>query len=170
MSIRKALMILAVSFSLFSAGAVPVAFQIIQNENSKSDVRAACNQIEDGLFDFFFDKGIVVSNSPIIVTDDVSEQEVMFNQSMMESEQGGVKYFVELICDYDVSESTNPEAALLENIRVVTWKVIDLKSDKVLGSGKCIPPSVSLYNRKAEKGVRDFSFGIANEIYKIIRR
>lgn len=169
MSIRKVLMIFAVSCCLASANAISVAFQILQHEDSKSDVRTACYQMETGLFDFFFDKGIIVSNSPVVVTNDESEQEVMFNQSMMEASQGGVKYFVELVCEYDVSESSNPEAALLENIKQLTWKVIDLKTDKVLGSGKKVPPAARNY-KKAEKGVADFSYGIAVEIYKIIRR
>lgn len=169
MSIRRALMIFAVSCCLASVNAVPVAFQIAQQEESGSDVRTACYQMETSLFDFFFDKGIVISNSPVVVTRDESEREVMFNQSMMEASQGGVKYFVEIVCEYDVSGSTNPEAALLENIRQVTWKVIDLNTDKVLGSGKRVPPAARNY-RKAEKGVADFSFGIAGDIYKIIRR
>ncbi|MBQ0039202.1 MAG: hypothetical protein KBS64_02085 [Treponema sp.] len=169
MSIRKCLMVFAVSLCVMSANALSVAFQIMQNEDSKSDVRAACYQIENGLFDFFFDKGIIISNSPVVVSDDKSEREVMFNQSMMEAEEGGVRYFVELVCDYDVSGSTNPEAALLENIKVVTWKVIDLKTDRTLGSGKKVPPAANLY-KKAEKGVMEFSYGIATDIYKIIRR
>lgn len=169
MSFRKVLMIIAVSFCVFSANAVPVAFQIIQHEDSESPVRTACHQMESALFDFFFDRGIVVSNSPIVVAGDAEEQEVTFNQSMMEAGEGGVKYFIELICEYDVSDSTNPEAALLENIRQVTWKLIDLDTDKVLGSGKKIPPAAGRY-KKAEKGVADFSHGIAVDIYKIIGR
>ena len=169
MSIRKVLMILAVSCCLASANAVSLAFQIMQHEDSKSEVRASCYQMESGFFDFFFDKGIIVSNSPVVVTDNVSDQEVVFNQSMMEASQGGVKYFIELVCEYDVSNSTNPEAALLENIKQVTWKVIDLKTDKVLGSGKKVPPAARKY-KNADKGVNDFSFGIAVDIYNIIRR
>ena len=169
MSIRKVLLIFAVSCCLVSANAVSVAFQIMQHEDSNSDVRTACYQMETSLFDFFFDKGIIVSNSPVVVTDDESEQEVMFNQSMMEASQGGVIYFIEIVCEYDASGSTNPEAALLENIKQVTWKLIDLKTDRVLGSGKKVPPAARKY-KNAGKGVADYTVGMAIDIYKIIRR
>ena len=161
-------MICVFSCCAVAANAVSVAFQIAQHEDSRSDVRPSCYQIESGLFDFFFDKGMIVSNSPVFVSNDSGEQDVVFNESMMAAEQGGVGYFIEILCEFDVAESTNPDAALLENIKAVSWKVVDLKTDKVLGSGKKVPPSAKLY-KKAEKGVRDFSHGIATDIYKFIR-
>lgn len=169
MKIKRVMTLFFVSCCLFAVNATSVAFQVMQHEDSKVDVRLACYQLETGLFDFFFDKGIIISNSPVVVTDDAQEQEIVFNESMMEASLGGVKYFVELVCEYDVSGSTNPEAALLENIKQVTWKVVDLDTDKVLGSGKRIPPAAKKY-KNAEKGIADYSFRIAGDIYKIIRR
>ena len=73
-------MICVFSCCAVAANAVSVAFQIAQHEDSRSDVRPSCYQIESGLFDFFFDKGTIVSNSPVFVSNDSGEQEVVFNE------------------------------------------------------------------------------------------
>ena len=169
MNIRKSLLVCAVSCFICSANALSIAFQIVQHEDAKSDPRISSYQIENGLFDFFFNKGIIVSNSPVLVSNDSGQQKLVLNESMIEAGEGGVKYFIEIVCEYDVTESTNPDAALLENFKRVTWKVVDLKNDRIIGSGENFSPDAKKY-KNAEKGVKDFAYGIASDVYKIIGR
>ena len=92
-----------------------------------------------------------------------------FEKSRQEAWEGGVDYFVELTANFSSSSSTNPDADLLANLSSLSYKVLNVGAGAVLGSGKKIPPASSQFKDK-RKGLSDFAFGIADDIYKIIRR
>jgi hypothetical protein len=167
MKLKKFAFILAFFWIPLGASAFSVAFQIVQHDDSESAVRNSSYIIEEKFFDFFFDKGVVVSNSPVAVCS--GDDNTVFKKSLKEAQEGGVKYFIEITGDYDVSSSTNPEGALLENVESISWKVLDADSEKILGEGKKIPPrAAAVKNRR--QGLSDFALEIAEDIYKIIRR
>lgn len=163
---KLALLALGIA-SAACANAVSVAFQIIQHDPSDSGIRSSSYVIEENLFGFFFDKGIIVSNSPAAVSD--GDDSAVFKKSLEEAREGDVDFFIEITGDYDSSHSANPEAALLENIRSVSWRIIDVDSGAAVHSGRKSPPAASgVKNRR--KGLADFAVGIAEDIYTFIRR
>ena len=78
-------------------------------------------------------------------------------------------YFIEIIGEFDVSDSSDSTSTRLENIKCVSWKVKEVDSGKVLGSGKGVPPS-ALKIKNVQKGISDFTVVLATEIYKAIGR
>ncbi len=167
MRFKRLALLFIVGCAVFCANAVSVAFQIVQHGDS--EIRSSSYVIEEGLFDFFFGKGIIISNSPAIASDGVENDASFFEKSRQEAWEGGVDYFVELTADFSSSNSTNPDADLLANLSSLSYKVLNVGSGTVLGSGKKIPPASSQFKDK-RKGLSDFAFGIADDIYKIIRR
>lgn len=158
-----------VCFCPVFASAYSVAFQILQRDSSESKIREATYGIEENLFDFFFSKGIVISNSPVTVSEDSSSDENHFRKSFDEALEGGVDYFIEIIGEFDVSDSSDSTSTRLENIKCVSWKVKEVDSGKILGSGKGVPPS-ALKIKNVQKGISDFTVVLATEIYKAIGR
>lgn len=167
MRCKKLALLALVIASAAGANAVSVAFQIIQHDPADAGIRNSSYIIEESLFGFFFDKGIIVSNSPAAVSD--GDDSAVFKKSLEEAREGDVDFFIEITGDYDSSQSANPEAALLENIQSVSWSIIDVGSGAAVHSGRKSPPAVSGIKNK-RKGLADFAAGIAEDIYTFIRR
>lgn len=167
MNIRKFFGLTVVLFCMMGAGAKSFAFQIIQHDLSGDQVRKLSYSIENNIFDYFFDKGIIVSNSPVYSSCDSDSDDIEFSRSKAEAYYGGVRIFVEIRCEYDSEDSMNPEGMLLGNIRCISWNVVEINKDVSLGSGKSIPPLDKSVKNK-DSGLKNFTDGISEEIYKII--
>ncbi len=166
MKVKKLALFCILFAASIYANAVSVAFQIVQHGDST--IKDSSYVVEEALFEFFFNKGIVISNSPIIISDDYEKDESFFMKSLDEADEGGVKYFIEFTAEYDSTKSSNPDLALLENVKSISWKLIEVKESKVLGSGKKSPSNNGRI-KNAQKGLSDFTFLLAEDIYKIIR-
>lgn len=167
--LKKITGIFIVSF-LFSvsAWAKSVAFQIVQRQDKDAPVREAVVVMEDTLFDYFFSRGIITSNSPITNSESEQKDRSLFKKSMDEARDGNVQYFVEIIAEYGLEDSTNPDAALLGNIKCISWTVRTLKTEESLGSGKMTPPKVVAFKNE-QAGIADFTVDLAEKIYKSLR-
>ncbi len=160
------LLLFSVSFKMY---AVSISFQLVQRGSERSDVLDASYIIEDSMFSYFFERGIVISNSPIVVSPSEKKDGSLFSKSMAEATEGGSDYFAELTVAYSLEDSTNPDAALLDNIASVSWRLFDVGTGKVLGSG-VLKPNMDGLQKSAQQGIGEFIFLIAEDIYKIIRR
>ncbi|WP_307770936.1 hypothetical protein [uncultured Treponema sp.] len=152
----------------FAAAFPSVGFQIIQHDPSGDEIRNCVYIIEDALFDTFFSNGIIISNSPP-VSSDPKEFDSVFRKSLDEARESGTDLFVELTGEFDVSDSTNPSGALLDNISSFSYTVIDIDKDEVLFDGKKIPQGTSKITDSTQS-VRDFGFEIAADIFNGIRK
>lgn len=167
--LKKVTVIFIVSFIFsVSAWAKSVAFQIIQRQDKDDPVREAVIVMEDTLFDYFFSKGIIASNSPIINSESAQKDKTLFKKSMDEARDGNVQYFIEIIAEYGLDDSTNPDAALLGNIKCITWNVRILKTEESLGSGKMTPPKLVAFKNE-QAGLADFTIDLAERIYKTLK-
>lgn len=88
MRFKRLALLFIVGCAVFCANAVSVAFQIVQHGDS--EIRSSSYVIEEGLFDFFFGKGIIISNSPAIASDSVENDASFFEKSRQEAWEGGV--------------------------------------------------------------------------------
>lgn len=162
----KFLLAAAVFALLFSASAsaTVVAFQLIQHDPCQSEVRASSYLIENSLFDFFFDRGIIVTNSPTAVSTDESVDEQLYYSALSEASSGFCNYFISLTIDYDTENSRNPEALIISNIEKISWNIFDLKTGKSVASGSRKTNKVSP-ERDNEKGISEFTSKVAQDIY-----
>ncbi|MGN0730040.1 hypothetical protein [Treponema sp.] len=163
MGFKRIALLFILSCAVFCAEALSVAFQVVQHGDP--EIRSSSFTIEDSMFDFFFGKGIIVSNSPPVVSDAEEKDASFFKKSMQEAWEGGVDYFVEMTVFFTPQNSTNPDSDQLANIGSVSWRLVHVGSGSALGSGKKNPHAGKNY-----AGLSDFISDIADDIYRIIRR
>lgn len=165
---KKAIFIIIFSvFAIISSPALSISFQILQDDKSETEIKSSSYYIEECLFNFFFDKGIIISNSPIQIIGNKSSDH-FFRNSIGEAREGGADYFVEMISKYDTSNSNNPKDLSVSNIKEITWKLIDLKDDSILMTKVSIPNKKLEWKNKAN-GLAHFSEEIASDIYSALR-
>lgn len=169
MSTKKRGALVFVLLCLFAkVQAQVVSFQIIQHDSSQTEVRTSSYIIENALFDFFFDKGYVVTNSPTVSTFDEDDDLAVYNRSMIDAKIGRCKWFVVVFADYDVSASPNPKGAFLSNIKSVSWTLYDASTGRKLDSGeKIVGPVPDKKNN--EKGISAFTFELAADLLESLR-
>lgn len=155
--------------SAVSASANVVSFQIIQHDPGQEKVRASSYVIESRLFDFFFEKGIVITNSPTAVSSSGEKDEELYYEALSEASSGFCNYFISITIDYKTQNSTNPDALILSNIEKINWKVFDLKTGKSVASGSRIAKEVKS-NKDNEKGISEFTVQVAQDIYGSLKK
>ena len=159
----SALLVLILGAS--SAYSSSISIQVIQHDKTQDNIRASSYVIENALFDFFFDKGFIVSNSPAANSSDESMDAEIYYQSLDEAGEGLCAYFIVVTTDYDLEHATNPNALLLSNIESVSWQLFDVKSGQKMSGGSRQTEKDIPVSRNNEKGIVNFIYGIAGEIY-----
>lgn len=159
---------LALTFilSLFSFCAFSVSFslQVVQKNTPGDQIFDSSFVVEQTILDYFFDKGMIVSNNSILVSkDDEIQEKTDLRRSMIEARIGCMDLFVKLYLNYSVLDSANPTAILLSNIKSAEMEIVSLNQNKTISSGKFTPPSLTDLNNN-RSGVEDFAFDIANKI------
>lgn len=165
---KKCFLALLLCGFIFSANALSVSFQLVQKDFSQNEIRAASYVIEDSMFEYFFDKGIVVSNLPILIYKNENTSDLALINSVGESRLGGINYLVSLCAEYDVSHSINPEAVSLDNISNISWKIINIDTDEVVTKGEEKKNDVQKKSNKKD-ALESFSYLVAQKIYNSIR-
>lgn len=146
------------------ASASVISFQIIQHDKSQSNVRESSYVVENALFDFFFDKGFIATNSPTETTSKASEDLKVFSQALAEAKMGHCNYFVVLTIDYDVKLSTNTKGSFLSNIDSISWELYNANTSTKIADGTREVGVVSV-QKNNERGIINFINEIAMDIY-----
>ena len=163
--VGAALLLCALSY----ASAAAVSFQIIQHDPNQSEIRSSSYVIENTLFDFFFEKGCIVTNSPTAVSASSSEDQGIYYRSLDEASEGGCTHFIVITVDYDTSRSTNPVALILSNITSIGWTLFDVKSGAAIAQGSKDVGTVSA-RQDNENGIRSFMRLVASDMYAALRK
>ncbi len=152
-----ALLLLAVS----SVNALSLSFQILQSGEKNSDVNESSYLVEDGLFDYFFGRGIIASNSPAAVFESKEKLESFYRKSLGESRAGGSDYFVMIEIFYDSKSVSNPQNKLSSSIEKISFEITECNSDKIIAQNEFNFSKNSLCD---EKSIYSVSQKIAGEI------
>lgn len=137
------------------------SLQVIQKQGSETVVYEASYLIEQTIMDFFYDHMYIVSNSPVIIQKKGEDISAEIQKSFDAAQEGFLDYMIQADVFYNLSDSNNPEEALLQNIDKIEWKVISLKDKSVLASGKAVPGK---RYRNDDDGLIYFSNELANHI------
>lgn len=148
----------------FASPAKVVSFQIIQHDNAQTDIRASSYVIENTLFDYFFDKGIIVTNSPTAISADDLDDKIICDASLSQASNGGCTHFIMITADYDVARSVNPAALILSNIERISWKLFDVKTGAQIAFGTKTVGTVP-ERKNNENGIVSFTKELAGELY-----
>ncbi|MBP5358558.1 MAG: hypothetical protein J6Y69_05155 [Treponema sp.] len=170
MSRRKYIlfMIILLASAVASSYAAVISFQVIQHDDTQKEVRASSYVIENALFDYFFDKGFIVTNSPAASSEDEYEDKTIYYRSMAEAKLGRCKWFVVILTDYQAGISPNPGGIYLSHIKKVDWTVYDASTGAKISSGTKAPEKISdrLDN---EHGISSFMAEVAQDIYRTVQ-
>ncbi len=166
---RKKLLGAAVSlfFSVCAASAAAISFQIIQHDSIQDEIRSASYVVENSLFDYFFNRGYIATNSPTAITSSSAEDKTVIYAALSEASEGLCDYFISVAVDFS-ENSTNPAALILSNIKQVSWNVYDVKKGELLASGKKEPKLTQSNNN--ERGLKNFMSNVAVEIESSIAK
>ncbi|MCR5762773.1 MAG: hypothetical protein K6G00_05245 [Treponema sp.] len=160
-------LLIMMGFVVNAATAAAISFQIIQHDSSQDKIRSASVVVENTFFDYFFDQGNIVTNFPTAVSFSTSEDQSIYYKSLDDSKEGLCHYFIALIMEYDTSDSYNPEAVVLQNIKEIKWSLFDAKTGNKLSDGNKKVGKIkdSSNNRN---GVAVLSRAVATEINKFL--
>ena len=158
--------ILITTFAFFCASgafAKSLSIQIIQNNPGQDKIWATSYLFEQNITDYFFDAGDIVSSSPIWISDTDEKNRGALKASLKENLEGGMEVLVRVELLYNTSDSSNPEAFLLENIKKVQWKAYSVSTGKQLFEGSAAPEKTNEKNNN-EMGLSQFAGLVAYQI------
>ncbi|MCR5217333.1 hypothetical protein [Treponema sp.] len=145
-----------------------VAFQVIQHDKSSDEVRLSSLMIEESILDYFFNQGFIVTNSPAIAFNDSAKDSYYEKKAVAEAREGGIRYFILVTADFDVTDSARSEANVVDNIKFIKWELTDIRLDKKIAGGKVEPSGIKAKNMQT--GVYKLSQKVASEIQTEIGR
>lgn len=158
--LRKSLFLLLLVIGSF-ASAKSFSLQIIQKNGSETVVYDASYMIEQTIMDYFYENLYIVSNSPIIIQKKGEDISAELQKAYDAAQEGYLDYLIETEVYYNLSESNNPEEALLQNIDKIEWKVVSLNDRKTIVKGHVVPGKKF---RNDEDGLYYFSNELAEHI------
>ena len=158
---KKILLAIVFSFAVFSAGANSFSLQVVQKNTPGDNVFDSSYVVEQTILDYFFERGMIVSNGSILVSkDDSADDKTALRKAMIEAKVGSMDLFVKLELNYSVLDSANPTAILLSNIKNAGIEIVSLSKNKVLARGNFTPPATNDLNNN-RIGVETFAKDIA---------
>lgn len=80
----------------------------------------------------------IVSNNPIIIQKKGQDITNDLQKAFDAAQEGLLDYLIETEIFYNISDSTNPESANLQNIDKVEWRLISTDTKKTLSKGNLI--------------------------------
>lgn len=151
--------------SLFanSVFAKAISVQVIQNLPGQDKVWDATRLFEQSIIDYYFDMGNIVSNSPIWINSTEDKNRSALGAALIENSDGGMDYLIRFELFFKITNSSNPNAPLLENIDKVEWKIYSVESGKEISSGSGKPDKVTTSNNN-ESGITRFANFIAKKV------
>ena len=145
-----------------AAFAKSISVQVIQNLPGQEKVWDATRVFEQGVIDYYFFEGNIVSNSPIWINSTESKNRGALGAALIENYDGGMEYLVRFEIFFKIANSKNPNAPLLENIEKVEWKIYSTETGKELSSGRGVPEK-NLLDNNNEAAISQFAALVAKK-------
>ncbi len=161
---KRLLLALVFAFAFFPTFAKSFSLQVVQKNTPGDQIFDSSFVVEQTILDYFFERGMIVSNGSILVSnDDAADDKTALRKAMIEAKIGSMELFIKLNLNYSVLDSANPTAILLSNIKSADLEIVSLEKNKTIAKGKFTPPSLTDLNNN-RSGVVDFASDIANKI------
>lgn len=136
-----------------------VSILVVQN-NGTDKISEASKVFENQVLNYMFDNGHIVSNEPISLFENYETDSIRGFDAAVD---GFVDFYVEIIIDYDMDKSSNPEAVILSNIKSVKYVIKKVNDGTVFfESEKLIPNLNGISNQNV--GFNNFATKIAENI------
>lgn len=113
---KKTISVLVLMLCASLCFAKQISIQILQHDESITEVSESSLVIEDNLLNGFFDEGYIVTNSPAEVSASLSQDEVLLKKGLGEAFNGFSDYFVQIKLYYESSDGTFTSEPNIEKI------------------------------------------------------
>ena len=95
------------------ASAKSFSLQVVQKYGSETVVYEASYVIEQTIMDYFYENLYIVSNSPVIIQKKGQDISSELQKAFDAAQEGYLDYVIQADVYYNLSDSNNPEEALL---------------------------------------------------------
>lgn len=136
-----------------------VSILVVQN-NGTDKISEASKVFENQVLNYMFDNGHIVSNEPISLFENYETDSIKGFDAAVD---GFVDFYVEIIIDYNMDDSSNPEAVILSNIRSVKYIIKKVNDGTVFYESKKLIPNLNGISNQ-NVGFNNFATKIAENI------
>ena len=139
---------------------------LVVQKNGTEKISESSKIFENQILNTLFDMGHIVSNEPIALY----ENYLYAHDKAIESALNGyVDYYIEIIVEFNIEKSNNPEGITLDNIESVEYEIKNVYSGEVLYKSKKIIPD-NIYGSTEFVSFNKFACKIADNIILNIDR
>ena len=162
--IKKAVILCIMALTSF-VYASSYSLQIIQHDEISDKVNPLSYGFEDGIMDYFFNTGNIISNTPAAAVKDVSEDEHIIDKAIMDALNGYCDVMITVILEYSAGDRVS-DAAAFSDLQKVDWFIMDLSTEKKIADGSIKNSFTNINDTKlAKKKHQTISFGSGYNIY-----
>ncbi len=137
------------------------SLQIIQHDENNENINSLSYAFEDGIMDYFFNSGNVISNTPIVAVKNASEDEHVIDKAIMTSLNGYCDVMIAVILEFSNNERMT-DAATFSDLEKVEWFVMDLSTEKKIADGTLENTLKDLTDTK--KSISKFTTALSKDI------
>ena len=113
---------------------------LVVQKNGTEKISESTKIFENQILNTLFDMGHIVSNEPIAMYENYLYAQ---DKAIEAALDGFIDFYIEVIVEYDIQKSTNPEGVTLDNIKSVEYEIKNVFTGKVLHkSSKIFPENV----------------------------
>lgn len=134
-----------------------ISVLISQKTSQAEDVFESSRLFEDGIINYLFDNGFIVSNEPVCLEEDFLES---FQIALDEAQKGYFKYLIAFHVNLNSENG---------NIKDAEWSLFEVKTAKQIAKGKSLAPEVKS-KTETEKIIKQFAEQNCREFIKYIRK
>ncbi len=158
---RWALLIALTTYCAASCFAKSLSIQVIQNNTGEDKVLTESSVFEQYVIDYFFEKGNIVSNSPIYINSSADKNSKALKTALTDTKNGGLDYLVRIELTYTNETDKASQNPVLKNIESVKWINYSVLTGREISKGEAKPVLIN-----DESGVSVFAKQIAFDIDK----
>lgn len=144
-----------------------LSFQIVQHNDSLTQVCQTSYIIEDELMNYFFDKGCIVSNEQPVISNSKKDDSILWQKGINLAFEGSCDNYIQIHLYFNDVDTNSSELVRLGYINKISWKISSIASGKVIDeySSNISKPLGS----DSEDNVRLFAKEIADKLYKVLK-
>lgn len=137
------------------------SLQVIQHDEITDNVNPLSYVFEDGIMDYFFNSGNIISNTPIAAVKNASEDEHVIDKAIMDALNGYCNVMIAVILEYSSNERVS-DAASFSDLEKVDWFIMDLSTEKKIADGSIKNSFTNINDNK--KSISKFTNALSRDI------
>ena len=110
-----------------------ISFQVVQHDKRFKEITDEVLSVEDELLTRFFEKGFIVTNSPVVISESKNQTDLLWSKGLGEAFEGSSDFFVQVnIYLAEVEESEIKKDVIINR---VDWILANALNGETIESG-----------------------------------